>query len=200
VPLVFDHLRLDLRKFPHLMTQRRGVLSRQLLATAPTGRRFQGDDLVALSRREERTLLPGVAGLTTRTAGRLGLGSWRLGVGVFGTGGNRGIAWGLVELVLQLPHRGEEGADDGLGFRGLAGNQLFGDLQRHALHVGEKLASGQTDTQEPHPRPWPITTQGIGTASVEPIEHLTKHTDKDFVFSLSRVREGERKRQPCSHA
>jgi hypothetical protein len=25
MPLVFDHLRLDLRKFPHLMTQRCGV-------------------------------------------------------------------------------------------------------------------------------------------------------------------------------
>src|SRR6516164_9568350 len=44
-------------------------------------RRLEGDDLVALSRREERALLPGVAGLTTRTTGRRGLGSWRLGVG-----------------------------------------------------------------------------------------------------------------------
>src|SRR5262249_43798390 len=152
MPLVFDDLGLDLGEFPHLMTQRRGVLSRQLSATAPAGRRLQGDDLVALCRGEERTFMPGVAGLTTRTAGRLGLGSLRLGVGVFGTGRQRGVAWGLVELFLQLPDRGEEGADDGLGFRGLAGNQLFGDLQRHALHVGEKQASGQTDSPRASPR------------------------------------------------
>ena len=68
VPLLFDHLRLDLGEFPHLMTQRRGVLSQQLSATAPAGRRLQGDHVVALTRREERPLLPGVAGLTTRTA------------------------------------------------------------------------------------------------------------------------------------
>jgi hypothetical protein len=34
----------------------------------------------------------------------------------------------------------------------LAGNQLFGDLQRHALHVGEKQASGQTDSQTTSPQ------------------------------------------------
>ena len=95
--------------------------------------------------------MPGVAGLTTRTAGRRGLGSWRLGVGVLGTGGHRGVTWGLVELVLQLPDFGEEGADDGLGLGRLAGNQFFGDLQRHALHVGEKLACGQTDSPRTSP-------------------------------------------------
>ena len=103
------------------------------------------------------------AGLTTRTAGRRGLGWWRLGVGVFGAGGQRGVARGLVELVLQWPDRGEEGADDGLCFRRLAGNQLFGDLQRHALHVGEKQTCGQTNSQEPHPGPWPITRR-LGTS------------------------------------
>jgi hypothetical protein len=96
--------------------------------------------------------MPGVTGLTTPTAGRLGLGSWRLGVGVFGTGRQRGVARGLVELVLQLPDLGEEGADDGLRFRRLAGNQLFGDLQRHALHVAEKQACGQTDSPKNSPR------------------------------------------------
>jgi hypothetical protein len=55
-------------------------------------------------------------------------------------------------LVLQLPDRVEEGADDGLCFRTLAGNQLFGDLRRHALPVGEKQASGQTDSQKTSPR------------------------------------------------
>jgi hypothetical protein len=33
----------------------------------------------------------------------------------------------VVELVLQLPDLGEEGADDGLGFMPLAGNQFFRD-------------------------------------------------------------------------
>jgi hypothetical protein len=116
--------------------QRRGVLSRQLSATAPAGRWLEGDDLVTLSRREERTLLPGVAGLTTRTAGRLGLGSQRLGVGMFGTRWGRGVAWGLVEVVLQFLDLGEQRADDGLCFRRLAGNQLFGDLQ--ATHEAGK--------------------------------------------------------------
>jgi len=69
-------------------------------------------------------------------------------VGVSGTGGQRGVARGLVELFLQLPDRVEEGADGGLCFRRLAGNQIFGDLQRHALHVGEKQTCGQTDSQK----------------------------------------------------
>lgn len=73
-------------------------------------------------------------------------------MGVFGTARHRGVARGLVELFLQLPDLGEEGVDDRLGFRRLAGNQLFGDLQRHALHVGEKLACGQTDSQKTLPR------------------------------------------------
>jgi hypothetical protein len=34
----------------------------------------------------------------------------------------------------------------------LAGDQLFGDLQRHTRHVGEKPASGQTDSQKTSPR------------------------------------------------
>src|SRR5262249_54887842 len=106
--------------------------------------------------------MPGVARLTTPAAQGTGLGSGRLGVGVFGTRWGRGVAWGLVELVLQLPDRGEEGADDGLCFRRLAGNQLFGDLQRHALHVGEKQACGQTDSQKASPGPWPITARGAG--------------------------------------
>src|SRR5262249_626099 len=120
--------------------------------TAPAGRRLEGEDVVALLGGQEGALLPGVAGLTTRTAGRLGLGSWRLGVGGFGTGRGRGVARGLVELFLQFLDLGEQRADDGLCFRRLAGNQLFGDLQRHALHGGEKPACGQTDSQKTLPR------------------------------------------------
>ncbi|HEY7312259.1 MAG TPA: hypothetical protein VH643_23045 [Gemmataceae bacterium] len=47
---------------------------------------------------------------------------------------------------MQFLNLGEQGADDGLGFRRLAGDQFFRDLQRHALHVGEKLACGQIDS------------------------------------------------------
>ena len=42
--------------------------------------------------------------------------------------------------------------DDGLGFQRLAGDQFFRDFQRHALHVGEKQACGQTDSQKTLPR------------------------------------------------
>jgi hypothetical protein len=34
----------------------------------------------------------------------------------------------------------------------LAGDQFFRDLQRHALHVGEKQACGKTDSQKTSPR------------------------------------------------
>src|SRR5262249_53913749 len=47
---------------------------------------------------------------------------------------------------------GEKGADDGLCFRRLAGNQLFGDLQRHALHVAENRSDGQADSRKNSPR------------------------------------------------
>jgi hypothetical protein len=40
----------------------------------------------------------------------------------------------------------------GLGFRRLADDQFFRDFQRHALHVGEKQACGQTDSQKTSPR------------------------------------------------
>ena len=96
--------------------------------------------------------MSGVARLTTRTAGRRGLGSWRLGVGMFGTRRDRGVARRLVELVLQFLDFDEQGADDGLRFRRLAGDQFFRDLQRHTLHVGEKQTSGQTDSQKTSPR------------------------------------------------
>jgi hypothetical protein len=89
---------------------------------------------------------------------------------MFGTGRHGGIAWGLVELFLQLPDLGEEGADDGLRFRRLAGNQLFGDLQRHALHVGEKQASGQTDSQKTSLR----TVAEYGVQPVSVMEILKK--------------------------
>jgi hypothetical protein len=49
---------------------------------------------------------------------------------------------------LQFLDLGEQGADDGLGFQHLAGDQFFRDFQRHALHVGEKQACGQTDSQK----------------------------------------------------
>jgi hypothetical protein len=94
----------------------------------------------------------GVAGLTTPAARRRGLGSWRLGVGMFGTGRHRGVARGLVELVLQLPDRGKERADDGLRFRRLAGDQFFRDFQRHACHVAENRAGGQADSRKNSPR------------------------------------------------
>ena len=90
--------------------------------------------------------MPGVAKLTTPAAQGAGLGPGRLGMGMFGTRRDRGVARGLVELVLQFLDLGEQGADDGLSFRRLAGDQFFRDLQRHTRHVGEKQASGQTDS------------------------------------------------------
>jgi hypothetical protein len=53
---------------------------------------------------------------------------------------------------LQFLYLGEQGTDDGLRFRRLAGDQFFRDLQRHALQVGEKPACGQTDSQKTSPR------------------------------------------------
>ena len=112
-----------------------------------------------------------VAGLTTRTASCLGLGAWRLGVGVFATGRHRGVAWGLVELFLQLPDRGEQGTDDGLRFGRLAGDQFFRDLQRHTLQVGEKKASGETDSQKTSPRAvadyaWPVCCSALNVEAI----------------------------------
>ena len=92
--------------------------------------------------------MPGVAKLTTPAAQGAGLGPGRLGVGMFGTRRGRGIAWRLVEAVLQFLNLGEQRTDDGLRFRRLASDQFFRDLQRHALHVGEKQTCGQTDSQK----------------------------------------------------
>jgi hypothetical protein len=74
---------------------------------------------------------------------------------------------------LQLPDRGEEGADDGLGFGGLAGNQLFGDLQRHALQVGEKQASGQTDSPRASLRAVADYVDGCQADTMSPLLHGT---------------------------
>ncbi len=86
MPLVLDHQGLDLREFPDLVAQRGGVLPRQLTAAPPTGRRLEGDDVVALLAGQERALVPGVSGLTAPEASGPGLAPGRLGVGVFATG------------------------------------------------------------------------------------------------------------------
>jgi hypothetical protein len=86
MPLVLGHPGLDLGQFPDLVAQRGGILPRQLPVTAPTGRRLEGDDVVALLGGEERALVPGVAGLTAPEPGGPGLAPGRLGVGVFATG------------------------------------------------------------------------------------------------------------------
>ena len=101
--------------------------------------------------------MAGVAGLTAPQARGLGLAAGWLGVGMFGTRRDRGVAWRLVEEVLQFLDLGEQRADNGLRFGRLVGDQFFRDLQRHTLHVGEKQVCGQIDSQKAHPGPWPIT-------------------------------------------
>ena len=49
------------------------------------------------------------------------------------------------------------GADDGLRFRRLPGDQFFRDFQRHAHHVAEKSAAGKADSGKTHPGLWPVT-------------------------------------------
>jgi hypothetical protein len=62
-----------------------------------------------------------------------------------------------------LPDRVEEGADDGLGFRRLAGNQLFGDLQRHAVMLGKSSRLARPIPQEPHPGRGRLPEQVVAT-------------------------------------
>ena len=115
--------------------------------------------------------MPGVARLTTPAAQGTGLGPGRLGVGMFGTRRDRGVAWGLVEPVLQFLDLGEPGAEDVLGFGRLAGDQFFRDLQRHTLQVGEKKASGETDSQKTSPRAvadyaWPVCCSALNVEAI----------------------------------
>jgi hypothetical protein len=156
MPLVLDDQRLDLGEFPHLVAQRRGVLTGQPSSTSAAGRWLEGDDVVTLLRGQERAPVLGVAGLTAPLARRPGLGPWRLGVGMFGTRRYGGVARRLVELVLQLLDLGEERADDGLCLRRLTGDQCFRDFQRHARHVAEKPATGQAGCRKTHRGMWAV--------------------------------------------
>ena len=72
--------------------------------------------------------MAGVAGLTAPGARRPAPAPRRLGVGMFGTGRQRGIARRLFEPVLQLLDLGQQCADDGLRLRRLAGDQFLRDL------------------------------------------------------------------------
>src|SRR6185312_5085012 len=108
--------------------------------------------IVTLFRGKEGPLLPDVPRLPTGFTLRRRLVPRRLGVRMFGTGWQRGVAWRLVPTRFQLLNPGQEQANEGLRFRSLASNQFFRDRQCHARDCGENPVAGQSDSPKSSPR------------------------------------------------
>ena len=78
MPLIFDDDGRDLGKIPDLMTERGGIDAGERLAAPTTCRREDRNDLLTLLRRQQRTLVLFMTGLTAAFSGGLGLGRRRL--------------------------------------------------------------------------------------------------------------------------
>ena len=106
MPLVLTDQRLDLRQFPNLMPQRRGITAPQTPAALATNRRRERYHLLALIAGDQGPLVLGMPRLTARPLFRLGLGRSGFGVGMLGTGRQRRILRGLVHSappLIELP-------------------------------------------------------------------------------------------------
>ncbi len=106
MPLVLTDQRLDLRQFPNLMPQRRGITAPQTPAALATNRRRERYHLLALIAGDQGPLVLGMPRLTARPLFRLELGRSGFGVGMLGTGRQRRILRGLVHSappLIELP-------------------------------------------------------------------------------------------------
>src|SRR5262249_910260 len=139
-------------KFPHLMTQGCGILSHEFPATPTTERRLQANDVGTQFRGKERTLMSGMPHLTAGFAFGMGFGAWWLGVRMFDTAGQSGVARPLIQPVFQFLNPRQQQANDGLCFRSLPGNQFVRDLQCHAGDCAENRVVGQSDSPKSLPR------------------------------------------------
>lgn len=86
VLLIFPDDRLDVREFPDLMADRLRIGSLQESAATPALGRHAGNDVCALSRRDQRPFVLRMPRLAATLAPRLGLGPRRLAVRVRGRG------------------------------------------------------------------------------------------------------------------
>jgi hypothetical protein len=96
MPLVFGHMRLDRRQFPHLMPQRLRIAAGKLCSATAARGRLERLDLVALVRRHERPLVLLVPRLAAPFLLRRGRPCRRLGVRMLRAGRKRRILRRLV--------------------------------------------------------------------------------------------------------
>ncbi len=147
VPLVLGHVRLDLRQFPDLMPQRLRVAAREL---RPACRHSLGRSGYTSAHWSVGITLVGllVAGLSATVPFRLPSRWLRPGVRVLRAGWQRGVLrrlalrlpFQLLDPCFQLGNLRQQQADDGLGFRRLAGDDFFGDYRFHANGFGTQPA------------------------------------------------------------
>ena len=136
--LVLRHVRLDLGQLPHLMPQRLRVAARKVVAATPTFGGLARLNVVALLGGNQGPLVFLVTGLPATFLLRLAFPRLRACVRMLGAGGQRGIlrrlssAFQLLGPRLQPGNFRQQQANDGLGFRRLACDNLFRDFQRHA--------------------------------------------------------------------
>ena len=145
MPLILGHMRLDLGQFPHLMPQRLGVAAGELRAAAATLGRLQRLNVVALVGGNQGRSCFSWPGCPPRFFFDLRFGGCGLACGCCVLGGREEFCGVLpftcrsnvLDPRFQLGNLRQQQADDGLGFRRLAGDDFFGDFQRHALSVAE---------------------------------------------------------------
>ena len=141
--LVFGHARPDLRQFPDLVSQRLGVVARELRPATSALGRLERLHVVALVAWNQRPFVFLVAGLPAAFLLRLSPGRLRPCVGMLRAGRQRGVlgcllaAFKLLDPRFQLGNLCQQQPDDSLGFRWLAGNDFFRDSKRHAPCVAK---------------------------------------------------------------
>ena len=136
------------------MPQRLRVCACQSLSTTAATRRFEFLDVRALLRRNQGTLVFGVAGLATTFASLPAESPLGFGMRMLAAGRQRRMAWGLVQTGLEFGESSQQGPNNGLCLGGLASDQFLRDLKSHAAVVGSAQLCGK-------PQPSRKTTQGV---------------------------------------
>ena len=112
--LVFGHLRLDRRQFPHLMPQRLRIAARKLRPAAAACGWCECLDVVALLGRNQRPLVPGVTRLAASFLFRLGLLRRQPGMGMLARWRQGRILRRLAEPRFEPGNLPQQYSNDGL--------------------------------------------------------------------------------------